>query len=1009
VTGRVTELVTHPTDPLTMYVGTARGGVWKSTDGGVTWLPMSDHERSLAIGALALAPSNPQVLYAGTGEGDIYFYRLMYPLSSVNAGYEGSGILRSADGGNTWTLQGDAIFTGACFYRVAVHPSDPNTAFAASNLGLYRTTNGGTTWTALPGLPAITATVVACCDVVVHPTNPNVAYCAFWAKGVYKTSNATAATPTWTKLAGGLPATNLSRIALALSPTAPNNVYALIADGNDALRGFYASGNDGVAWTNVGAAAGVVEVYGAFTLNVAVDVSTPDIVFLSGVGIYKAVRSMGTWAVTSVGQSIHPDNHSFASHPTNHLVVHAGNDGGIYKSTDGGATWDDRINEGLSITQFEFVGQHATSDAMIIGGTQDNGTEMFRNHPAAYHSADGDGGAAGIDAFDPRNVIHTYYGPTPRRSTQGGRFGSYASIAGGISTGGALFYPPWTFDDTNPQSLALGTDRINLDGAQGTGGWPVKVTLPGIAGSVSAVHYPNANLIYAGTSSGQVYRLVRTAGVWTATAVHAAPLPSRWIWDIATVPGDANTIIVVMSGFGVSHAWRGTLSGGGASFTWTNVSGVAPNALPDIPLNALAVDPLNATHYYVGSDIGVFRTMDGGVTWLLFSDGLPNTAVYDLRLHGPTRLLRAATHGRGLWERKLDVAAASNVDLYLRDHLMSTSRIVPTPSPVPAPFEDPLRQVTLGSSLWWWQCADVKIDAPEEPTLEYQIPVADVDYFAFETRLEHRNPQRGRTNRVYVQVHNRGIQTAANVTVKILYADASPGLPELPADFWTAFPGSGTTTTWKPIGAAQVIASLSPKRPEVLEWDWVPPMSAAAHSCLLVVVDSASDPIPPAAQVFDIGTLVTQEKRAGLKNLHVVDATGRPFVDLRVYPVAATDRIRVGGLPPRWTGHLIFPKMSLTRVTGEGLKRATLGNIQGRQLAKFLGRPTTEPLVTEMLTIMQPTKGATLTKVPSAAAGVQLVLMFLAATNAADGTVDIVLERNGKVIGGNAIVLRGSR
>jgi hypothetical protein len=253
------------------------------------------------------------------------------------------------------------------------------------------------------------------------------------------------------------------------------------------------------------------------------------------------------------GGTIHPDNHAFAGHPTDHLTIYAGNDGGIYKSTDGGATWDDRINEGITITQFEFIGQHPTSDAMVIGGTQDNGTEMFRNHPAFYHSADGDGGAAGVDASDPRNVIHTYYSASPERSTQGGKFGSYSPISSGL-LGGSLFYPPFAYDETNAQNLAFGTDRINLDSSQGTGSWPTKVTLPGITGRVSAIHYPNSNLIYAGTSAGRVYRLTKSGASWTATAIHAAPLPSRWIWDISTLPGDTNTLVVVMAGFGTPHA-----------------------------------------------------------------------------------------------------------------------------------------------------------------------------------------------------------------------------------------------------------------------------------------------------------------------------------------------------------------------------------------------------------------------------------------------------------------------
>ena len=193
-------------------------------------------------------------------------------------------------------------------------------------------------------------------------------------------------------------------------------------------------------------------------------------------------------------------------------------------------TWDDSINEGLSITQFEFLDQHPTSDAFVIGGTQDNGTEIFRNSPAFYHSADGDGGSAGVDASEPRNVIHTFFNATPERSTEGGRFGigagsSYVPISGGLA-GTSLFYPPFAYDQTNSQNLAFGTDRINLDVAQGTGGWPVKVPLPGISGRVSAVCYVNSSLIYAATSSGQVYRLAKAGATWSASAIQAAPLPA---------------------------------------------------------------------------------------------------------------------------------------------------------------------------------------------------------------------------------------------------------------------------------------------------------------------------------------------------------------------------------------------------------------------------------------------------------------------------------------------------
>src|SRR6185369_14939013 len=163
--------------------------------------------------------------------------------------------------------------------------------------------------------------------------------------------------------------------------------------------------------------------------------------------------------------------------------------------------------------------------------------------------------------------------------------------------------------------------------------------------------------------------------------------------------------------------------------------------------------------------------------------------------------------------------------------------------------------------------------------------------------LQHRNAQRGKVNRVYVQVHNRGFAAAANVTVKLLFAPAAAGLPPLPSDFWTAFPNNAVSASaWVPIGTAKTIPSLSPMAPAILEWDWTTPATAPDHSCLLVVMDCPADPIPAGSKVFDVDALVTREKRAGLKNLHIVDAaTGaRPWRAIALYGRAPlkTDAIR---------------------------------------------------------------------------------------------------------------------
>jgi hypothetical protein len=879
VSGRVTCIAMDPTAPDTIYLGTAQGGVWKSSDNGVSWEVKTDNEVSLAIGALAVDPNSPQIVYAGTGEGNF-----------SGDSYYGLGILKSIDGGATWVNLASTIFLGTRFSRLVVDSGSGTPAtrlFAATQSGLFRSIDGGTNWTLLTsGLPAGAMAT----DVVLDAAT-NTLYAAFWNKGIYKSTNANAGTPTFTQLTSGLPIATaaspngMTRIALGMSPSNPATVFALMSnnDGTPAasytIDKFYLTSNGGTSWTAIALPGGNIGRQGFYNLAVTVDPTTPDIVYLSATSLWKAVKSGTTWTATDIGGQFHPDNHVVAFRPGDHLKLWAGSDGGIYKSADGGATWDDSVNKGLCLTQLEFIDQHPSSPAVVFAGTQDNGTEQYRGTVVFNHADDGDGGFVIINQTDPTHVVSTYYSASPKRSLQGGKFGTWASVASGIGGTNSLFYPPVTACRTNASALALGTTLVNIDAAEGTGGWPTttQVSLPGLAAGelVSALSYVNGNLIYAGTNAGKVYKLAYS-GAWSATLIGQAPqLPSRYVSDLSTLPGSTTTLIVVMGGFNSGHVWRGVVPAVGAAI-WANISG----ALPDIPVNALVVDPLNASRMFIGTDIGVFETTNGGINWSSISassTGLPNCAVFDLRLHETTRILRAATHGRGLWEKLIDAPSTPAIDLYVRDHVMDTAREFPPQYGIPAAFEDPLRYVGLGDPQYLWMCADIKIDALEGTVPSYQMTVAAVDYVAFEAKLQHRQPQRTKVNRVYVQVHNRGFQPAANVKVKMLWADASAGLPNLPSDFWTMFPADSTNTTqWQPIGAAQTIASFKPGIPVVLEWDWTPPVSAAQHSCMLVVMDSASDPIPASNKVFDIGTLVGTEKRVGWKNLHLIDPTLAP-------------------------------------------------------------------------------------------------------------------------------------
>jgi hypothetical protein len=903
-----------------------------------------------------------------------------------------------------------------CLGDLGAFGPHPDRVFAATTYGVYRSDNGGAGWAAqTSGLPPGGQAT----DVAIDPGTPTTVYAAFWGSGIYRTTNAGAATPTWAKLAGGLPTSGFTRIALAVSPSSPQTVYALLAglsNPNPSLsylvNQFYRSTDGGGTWTAIPLPGGNLGPQGLYNLQATVDPTTPDIVYLSCLSVWKATRNAasGTWAITQVGANIHPDNHAFAIDPTNHLILYAGSDGGIYASADGGATWSDAVNSGLCITQFEFMAQHPTSDAIVFCGTQDNGTEQFRNSPVFYHADDGDGGFTAVDQNQPKNVLSTYYGPSPKRSTQAGAFGTWFSVSAGL-VGSALFYPPMALDETNPNNIAFGTDRINLDAAQGTGGWPTKVTLPGVTGNVSALHYVTSNLLYAGTTTGQVYRLTRSATTWTATALHAAPLPGNWIWEVAARPDDPNTIILEMSGFGIAHVWRGTVPAAGPA-TWTNVSGTGAGALPDIPANALAIDPLAPDSYYIGTDVAVFRSTNGGTTWTQFSQGLPNSAVFDMRLHAAARVLRVGTHGRGMWERKLDVPSSPAVEVYVRDHLLDTGRASPSPANAVAAFADPLQHVALDDVLNWWMCADVKVDALEGAPPAYQMAIADVDYVAFESKLAHRNPQRGQVNRVYVQVHNRGIQ-AGPVTVKILYANASAGLPPLPADFWTAFPGNSTdTSNWMPIGAALTVAAVSPTEPSVLEWDWTTPVGAADHSCLLVVVESPSDPIPAASKVFDVNQLVPNERHVGLKNLHVVNAPpGTTLWAPFWFFTAREDRRRnlkvINATAKGWQLGFVFAKGAAKDPGLEGItvRRPTAAQLKG--LKERLGEGVKRFDTARLFLVDRIERGGMLADVTLPKAGLEAMLLLTApARAAAPGSVTVVQQHGSAIEGGSTFVLR---
>ena len=666
--GRVTAIAVDPTNSNTIYAGAAQGGVWKTVNGGGSWMPLTDGECSLAMGALAVDPVAPGIVYAGTGEPNVELYD-----------YYGCGVLRSTDGGVTWTQLGGAIFdtpTGGAYIselvvdRATAGSGSSSTVFAATSFGLYKSTNSGVTWSQLlpawvtdivqdPSRPAILFAAAGCpIASPVDPCPPN-----SLANGVYKSVDGGA---TWSQLSGGFPTLDVGRIQLAIAVSSPSTLYAAVVDafgagGNDgALLGLFKSTNAGATWTSVGHAGDFCRDQCWYDLVVSVDPTNPNLVYVGGVDLYRSTDGGATFGV--ITGPIHPDQHAFTFDARNPSTIFVANDGGVYASTDRGQSWLS-LNADLAITQFfPGISVSPTTSPDILGGTKDNGVVEYTGTPVWAELLVCDGGFTAINFQTPTTAFAECqwpYVPGPFRR-DGGTGGSFVSKANGIDVNDpGLFIPPLVMDPTNPQLLYFGTYRLyrtidNGDSWSAISGNLTKSSgSPYRAVSAIAVALSDPQTIYVGTSDGNALVTTNGGGTWTPVT---SGLPNRWITDIAVASSDPQRAYLTVSGFGSGHVFR-TVNGGAS---WQDIS----SALIDVPVSAILRVP-GSDELYVGTDLGVFRSPDDGVTWAPSTPGLPNVVVLDLAFQSATQTLVAGTYGRGVFARSVGGAGVLRGDVNL--------------------------------------------------------------------------------------------------------------------------------------------------------------------------------------------------------------------------------------------------------------------------------------------------------------------------------------------------------
>ncbi len=640
--GRVAGVAVDPTDPQHILVASAGGGIWQTWDDGTTWSPQTDFEASLSMGAIAFAPSDPRRVYAGTGEGD----------SNSRLGV---GLLRSLDGGTTWRLLRSTFLSGFGVFDIAVDPNDPLHVFVATGVIDYDTftafghllesTNGGEKWEARRN--------ELTWDISINPTDPMEVFAASY-DGLFKSSNGGTSWQPEPFVQRQVNA--FERIEVCHAPSNPNIVYVFAAyyDGSWRYRG-------GV-WRRSKARGAFVRQalppklelkQASYDWCAAVDPSDENVLYVGAIHVHKGVRSSNTqWEWENIssrdsGDSIHPDQHHITFSPADSKTVYIANDGGLYRSPNGGTQWTS-LNEGLAITEFEYIAQHPDNLTWIIGGTQDNGTLRLKGNGVWETIADGDGGDCGVNELVPNVCFHSYYDMGLEVSESSGDRTSWDWVGPGSVEIPSLFYPP--LESRHGIVVQGGAivviAQMNQLSAIESGRilWPT-VHLPQpdypILQYCTAIWIRNEQEILVGTQFGNIYRIVNEFG-WREAKLVATPRKDAYVSDIYVDANQPGWIWVTYSTINAGHVFLSKDNGA----RWANKSA----DLPNIPVNAIVADVQDHRIVYVGTDNGVYRTIDSAITWNDFSNGLPYAIIGDLLFHEKHRVLRAATRSRGIWE-----------------------------------------------------------------------------------------------------------------------------------------------------------------------------------------------------------------------------------------------------------------------------------------------------------------------------------------------------------------------
>lgn len=632
--GRTRVIRFHPDDPNIMFAGSVSGGLWKSTDAGHIWVAITDFLPNIAVGAFEFDPINPDIMYMGTGEGN-------YNIDAVL----GIGLLKSTDGGNTWepTALSWPYSSSSAINKISIDPTNPNKIVVATRNGLRYSDDGFATFSIPSGGGSGDFK-----DVQRDPQNPNNLLAAAgypWGagqNGIYKSTDGGL---TWSRRTEGLPPTgSMGRSILAYFEANPAVVFCGISktfsSGGQTL-GIYRSVDGGETWVQMsGSSPDIFTQQSWYDMMLAVHPDNSTLVYAGGVRIYRSTNSGSAWS--QIGNTVHVDQHDLVFHPDDSDIVFVGTDGGIFMSYNGGNTWEERNTDYVTHQYYAF-GNATIDTTLSFGGSQDNGTTRWRGSRNWDHVNGGDGAYCVVDWSNDNIVYVEYQNGWRRRSTNGGN--SFHDINNGIPYGSGN--APWVtpiiqdpFDPNTLYSVSCNPGRVWKTTNRGDSWSSVGNQ---IGGGCNVEYSLGASPILQGrlyaSRGSSIYRKDLGSTTWISVS---SGLPGSSVTRVVPDLANPDGVYATISGFGGSHVFWSSNAGD----SWEDITG----DLPNVPVQDLAINLNDASTLYVGTDLGVFQTTNHGQNWEIFGTGFPVVVVDDMEMQARTGILRAATHGRGLWE-----------------------------------------------------------------------------------------------------------------------------------------------------------------------------------------------------------------------------------------------------------------------------------------------------------------------------------------------------------------------